>query len=85
MWRMQSVRTAIERFEANPAQGSLTEKYFYGWIFPINRNIMKGLAKGNGDKLITLWYKASGAMFIVFALFFILGAASMWYANLTGM
>lgn len=84
MWSMPSVKIAIEKFEVNPSKGTLTEKYFYGWIFPINRNVMKGLASGRGDKFITLWFNASGLLFMFFSFSFTLGIVSMWYANLTG-
>ncbi len=85
MWQMQSVKAAIEKFEANPSQGTVVEKYFYGWAFPFNRTIMKGLSNGGGDKLITLWYKGTGVIFMIFALFFVLSTAFMLYANLTGL
>lgn len=84
MFEMSSVKTAIEKFEKNPSTGTRTEKYFYGWRFPINRSIMKSLTHGSGDKLITLWFKANGVLFMIIAIGFIIGTLSGWYFTLAG-
>ena len=84
MFKITSVKAAIEHFEVNPSNGSAIEKYFYGWIFPINRRIMKSLSAGSGDKLITAWYKISGVIFMLFAAFFVAGTLFMWVAGITG-
>lgn len=83
MFKVTSVKTAIEHYEAHPDQGTVIEKYFYGWYFPINRTIMKKLSAGNGDKFITAWYKVSGVIFMIFAVFFVAGTIFAWIAMLS--
>lgn len=84
MFKLSSVKAALEKFEKNPTAGTRTEKYFYGWSFPINRSIMKSLTQGSGDKLITLWFKANGVLFMILAIGFIVGTFSGWYFVLMG-
>lgn len=73
MFNMTSVTVAMDRFQKAPAQGSLIEKYFYGWSFPINLTVMRKVVALFGDRLVTLWYRASGIFFLVCTLLFGLG------------
>lgn len=83
MYNVKSVRIALEHFQTNPSQGSTIEKYFYGWIFPLNRKVMLNLTAGNGDKLMTLWFKLSGVVFMGFAIFFVIGTCFLLITELT--
>jgi len=75
--RMTSIDSALKRFLKKPKQSSWIEKYFFGWVFWKGQMTQKMLDIF-GDKWVTLYYRATGLIFLIFGIVFAVGVIANW-------
>lgn len=82
LFAIPSYKAHIAAYRKNPEKFDWFDKYFLGFRF-FNAKLMEWTVNALGDKLISWWYRLSGIMFIIFAIFFILGTITLWVMNFT--
>ena len=83
MVQMDSVRDAIAGYEKNSKTATWVEHYFFGWAFSSQRYLMKAIPSGRLNGLLTLWFKVTGALFILLGVAAAASPLVLWYLSLT--
>lgn len=78
LFRMTSLKKECEMYRKAPGQANFFQKYLLGFAL-WNIKAMEWTVKAFGDKPVTLWYRFSGAFFILLSVFFVLATFLLFY------
>lgn len=83
MLNIHDVKQAIEDYEKSPESAGWIKRYFFGWIFPFQRKLMKSMANGPFKTLFHLWFKMGGIFFILMSFLAVASPFILWYLSAT--
>lgn len=78
MYAVKSYKKLIVDYRKHPKRYGWFEHYFLGFRL-FNARPLEWSIEQLGDTMITVWYRFSGILFILFAIFFIMSTVVNWY------
>lgn len=81
LFKIPSYKAHIAAYRKDPKKFDWFDHYFLGFRL-FNAKLMEITVNIFGDKLLSLWFRFSGILFILFAVFFIIGLIALWILNL---
>ena len=81
---IKSVSKHIAAYRKNPNKFDWFDRYFLGFTF-WNAKPLEWFIKISGDKLLSIWWRMSGMIFIIFAISFLIGTIVLWGRYILGL